>query len=563
MGILSTLTPILFVILAFSVIISAIKGFMNGIARESIRFGTIIISIVIACLIAVGVCNNMIEKFNHETAVEVYNMVLENSPEAGEKLEWILDIDATSFRSVVAIPLGLVVSPFIFVVCFAILSGITKLLQILICAICGLTKKKNNIATRICGLALGAIQGAVVVAMVLLPVLGVGDVLAETAAVLEDKADEESGAAEFVTMYEQNIKPISESPAVKTLGFLGGHLVYDQITTLEIEKEKLEMRDLLPDAARAYYGIAELDGCDFKNLTDENKESINYVVDVLTSNKYFTQFVADALHALASAYRGGAIPIESEDARIEQIISEVFIIFDGVQANTVRDDIHTLLEAYYILSDDGVLVTISADNAKGEDVLRALNKKDENGVTVVNKVVKKLNENERTRPLVTLLVKVTVSALAGEMKGDAPTNPDGGNIPDGGDGGDGGSGNGEVTPAPEVDLNETYDDVKKGLNTVLQIDKDNMEKEEYIDEASNVIDDALKDHGIEIEKGIIDKMAAQIYENEDQQFPTIPEGEELTEEQMNNIILTYYDAYLQYHELLNGGGQGGTLPELP
>ncbi len=524
----SLITPILLVIIAFAALIGAAKGYKSGIARQAIRFGTLVLSIVLGCVITTYGSGALLSLVDAEHMQNAYDYLKEKFPEMVEDLEWVTTVDPASVRLLLAVPLGLIVAPIAFVICFIVLYALTKIIHVIICKICGFKKTNNNFLTRMLGMVLGAVQGVVIFAMLMLPILGLGNMLAETASVLAENAEEEEASAEFITIYEENIQPITENQVVQTLGKTGVNFVFKKVTTVYVNETYATVNSIVPDVTRIYFGIDKLDGCDWASLTPEQKESINFVVDVLSSNEYLTALSAETLHALSSAYRGGAIPIKADDERIQQVINEIFIIFDGVQANTVKEDVHTLLDAFYILSDDGVVKQMLEENAQGADVLEALNAQDENGVTVIDKVVAKLNENQRTRQLVTLLVKVTVSALAGELKGEQPDDV-------------------------EIDINQTYNDTKDSLNDVLKIDKESMEKEEYITEASNVIDSALREQNIEIEKEIIDKMAEQIYEDQSGKFPTLKEDEELTEEQMNNIILTYYDAYLKYQDMLNSG----------
>ena len=66
---------------------------------------------------------------------------------------------------------------------------------------------------------------------------------------------------------------------------------------------------------------------------------------------------------------------------------------------------------------------------------------------------------------------------------------------------------------------------------------------------SNTLDSTLKDNGIEIEKEVVDTMA-EYMDKEYIQTEKI-KNDSLNDEQFTDILLNYYDAYLEYLE--NGG----------
>ena len=194
---------------------------------------------------------------------------------------------------------------------------------------------------------------------------------------------------------------------------------------------------------------------------------------------------------------------------IDQFMPIAFEMIASSTKDTLRTDIDTVLSVYYILSDSGVLT--AADD--GTDPVDLLIKKDTAGETVINKVINTLKANSRTSALVTALTKYSISLLAS-------------NVEIGG-----------------VNAAEIYEDVKSTINEdILSVDKESYEThEEYIGALTNNLDTALKDNNIELEPEIVEDIAEYI----DTEF--ISNGiTEVDEEQFNDIILSYYDYYVQY-----------------
>ena len=89
----------------------------------------------------------------------------------------------------------------------------------------------------------------------------------------------------------------------------------------------------------------------------------------------------------------------------------------------------------------------------------------------------------------------------------------------------------------------TYDNIKASINKdILSIKKeDYATDEEYVTEVSCALDNTLKENNITLEKEIVDSMAQYVTDN-------YSDIDEITDEQVNDIILSYYDAYLDYLE---------------
>ena len=112
----------------------------------------------------------------------------------------------------------------------------------------------------------------------------------------------------------------------------------------------------------------------------------------------------------------------------------------------------------------------------------------------------------------------------------------------------------------DEDATEVYNNVKEGMKDVLAIkptDYPDTEegKEQYKEDLSKELDTTLKENGIELEPEIIDGIADYIDEN-------VEIKDEYTDEEINDVILSYYDAYVKYLEE-NGGEPPAGMPEFP
>ena len=142
---------------------------------------------------------------------------------------------------------------------------------------------------------------------------------------------------------------------------------------------------------------------------------------------------------------------------------------------------------------------------------------------MLKKVTEILNENSHTRPLVTALSRISVSVLAQSF-------------------------------GSELDTEVIYDTVKSGLTSTLQISKEGKTEDEYKAEVKESLNTALKGVEIELDDGVLDEMANYVNDNYETLADIDGNGDGVTDDEINEVILSYYDAYI---------AAGGSTDELP
>jgi hypothetical protein len=224
--------------------------------------------------------------------------------------------------------------------------------------------------------------------------------------------------------------------------------------------------------------------------------------------------LAGSVRAFSYAYTNDVIALEMEEP-FASIVDSIVSIFHTSDADNIHTDLGTIKEVFFLLSRNGVL---SSFDAGSDAMLSALTAKNQDGTTTVNQIIDTINSNERTKPIVTLITKISISVMAQQAGLDQST----------------------------ID---TYENVKQGLNSnVLTIEKSSFAtEEEYVSAVSDSLDQTLKENNITLEKDVVDSMAQYVSDNFD-------EVDEITDDQANDIILSYYDAYLEYQE-------SGTVPD--
>ncbi len=501
--------PLIYAFVILLVAIGAIAGYSRGIKRQLVRTITVAIAFFVAYAVTTYTYYRL-NLFLSDKTMQDLNawLVTFKIIDSSTDVSWMYNLDFNAVREIAAIPISLVLVPVMFVSAFNILNTVMAIIHKLIAALCGFSKRNNNIVTRILGMLLGFIQGAFVSAIILTPITGLAGMSRDAIATMREYAPGESFTEVCEEKYEAYVKTASENPVIRLYSKLGGAFLYEQIVTVSGGGPTTNMTDIVPDATKITSDIARLYGMDIKNLTPENEATVERILEIVKSNSYLKRITSGTASSLSNLYTSGVFSFEIEEP-FKSIINSAVEIFHTSSSDNISADLDTIADVYFILSRDGVLMAFD----KGSDeMLSVLTTKDESGSTTVSRVVDVIRSNERTSPLVTLITKLSVTVMASQ------------------------SGIGE-------DALSTYEEIKTGINNdVLSIDKESYEtEEEYVSEISNALDITLKNNSIELEKEIVDTMAQYVADN-------FSDMEVLTDEEVSDVIIYYYDAYLKYLE---------------
>lgn len=515
------LSPFVYIFVFLFALIGALKGRSRGIKRQLVRTITVAIA-AIASYCAVSIGYGYLEDFlSDKTMADVETWILQSGfVPSGADTSWIASLDMATAEVILTLPIALIIMPLLFVACFQILSWIMLIFHAIICSICGFQKKKNTKTTRLWGALVGMVQGIAVAGLFLLPIVGIGNLARESVTILNEEAPNEEFTATVTEGYDAYVKDVAEDPVVKFYSALGINTLYESIATVELNGKEYATTELVYDATMITIDSVELKGADPKNLSDENVESIKAILDRIENNSVMSEVLAGSVRSLAGAYESGVFNIRIDEP-YKSIIDSAFEIFKTTDSTNINTDLDTISSVYFILSDSGVLNSFGSD---ADGMLDVLTKRDTDGKTPINKIVTVVEENERTKSLITLITKISITVMADQAGIDET-------------------------------VIETFDNIKNSLNdNILSINKEDFGgvTEEYKAAVSDALDNTLKENNITLEKEIVDTMADFVAEN-------FSDVEEISDELVTDIILSYYDAYVEFKE--NGTIPDGVLPD--
>ncbi len=497
-------------VLGLFALIGGIRGFKQGTPRQVIHVVLLAASATLSVIIARMLLDKLLLTFEAMTPQQLHDFIigLPLIPQ-GMNLDWITSLDIATVKTILIVPVMLVVIPTLFVLLFILLSTIMKIIHFIFCGLFGLSKRNKGALSSFVGFIIGMAEGIIVAAIILLPAFGLVNAAKESVARVNEEMPEESGAAELTALYNAYLAPVADNPVFTTVGNCGLNQVFDILVTFEDEGVSINTADLLPDVAMIYATKGSFAEFSWQSLTPENKNGIEKVTEIIEANPFFTKFCASAIYSVANAYCDGAIPLPIPEP-YNSVVDEAMHIFLTTDETNVHADADTIIAVYYILSDSG---SLKAYMEGADQMLAALTKKDDDGSTSINRIIDEIKNNERTKPLITLITKVSISVMQKNL--------------------------GLSTENAEI-----YENVKAGLTETLKIDRaDYPEGEEgeaaYRAEVSSSIDTTLKDNGITLEPEVVDKMSDYVAEN-------MSDIDDITDDELNDLILSYYDAYLEH-----------------
>ena len=490
---------------AVSVLSELLAGLKRGAVRQIAHIGFTAIAFIASFFVTQHLLLEMHVMFENYTIEEM--LVSMTGGPLDENTGAVIDaIEGTGNlpELLLTLPAATLLAPIVFVVLF---YAINLILKILCFIITRFIKKGEGAGSRLFGLVIGAAEGLLVATLVCVPVVAIADVCDGVYAELDESAAELP--REVDTVYADYIKPLGEHPFLSLTRMAGGDAMIDSFAKVDLGFGELDMREELYSAVHIFSGIAGLGEADFSKLEGNEKELISAMIDGIAESEYFSEIFVGVFGFFGDMYEeegNNALVGEDSGDLLAALLDDVIVILGSTTKDTLGEDLNTFKDMFFILSDGDVLVAFD-EGLSEEAMLAVLNTKDENGKTVISKLIDTLQANERTAAIVTTITKLSISIMAEQM-------------------------------GIDENVEAIYEGVKDGLGDIADIDRESYStEEEYKAAVKDSISSTLTTNGITLEDDVVEEMADYAADN-------YGELEELSEEEINDILLQYYEASL-------------------
>lgn len=506
-------------------IIGLLLGMLRGFGKSGIRLLTVVASAVGAFMLSGSISNWLFGFIEARTPEQVIMSFYPDYNSLGENIRGIINsIDVATLENILALVLCIVILPIVFVVLFLIFNAIAMLFYWLFSGLMALTSFGRSPASTIGGALIGMVQGVFIALVILFP-------MAELSVVATDIKDEltaESVSEEMTeninSFYEANLDLVITNPVFKGIHKLGGGGLYNSLTTTTIHGVSYSMTEQAEDIAKLTAHIFSLKGMDYKAPTAENKATIDAIISDIDNSPYIAEMLTGTMRTLGTVVDAGFFSVNLGEL-VNDVVHTTVVVFKTSTPETLHNDLVTIKEVYYVLADYDLLNILTSGDS--DAIAKALSSSKPGESSPVNKIIALLDANDHTRPIVSTITKISLSVMA------------------------------QSTGMAAEEMEELYNNVQTGVTNILSIEfaynPDEYEtieeyKEVYTEQISTELEQTLSDNGITgVDQETIDEMASIITEKNIERQEN---GQtEITDQDINDAILSYYEAYAQKHGL--------------
>lgn len=483
---------ILTILIGIVAVFEFLGGFRRGVFRQVLHSALVVSAAVVSYYVTEMLVEGLVMGVDQHT-INDFLMSL-----AGSGNPLVSFIPYITFAGwILVLPVATVVAPALFSLIFIVLSIVIKVVYAILSIF--VIRVRHDILLKAVGGVLGAAEGVLIVAMVMFPAYSIVYMAEDTVDVLRDKDD--GSYTSVIETYDSIADQITENPFFTLMEDMGGKQILEEFFTITIDGEKTNLVHEVDTVVGVVLDVSKMDHDSFVMPDQEHKDMMLAAADSVEGSIYLTTLVVNMFTDLGHAAQDGILPIPVSSSFESLIMSTV-----GVFASTSRDNIHsdidTILEVYFMIADSGALKAY--DTEGGENQMKdALIAQDEDGNTVISRVVDKLKENKHMNSIVTAISEMTIKLLADSL-------------------------------GVDYDTINAYNEIKNGFNDILAINPDDYTPEEYVEVRDSAIHDVLAEQGVELDKETINELGNFVDEN----FSDI---DELTEENLNDFLLHYFE----------------------
>lgn len=508
----------------------AFQGWRRSIFRQGIHVVITLIIAVIAFSVTMNTCDSIFASFKDMSVADFIASLEAEFEASGDEtpqalVDFLESFSMDTIGYVVAIVFNTLLAPLVFTVLFVLITIAGKIVTGIVCFF---VPKGKTLTFRLLGIAGGVIEGALIAGVVLLPLVGWVNIAGNAVQTVKEEADLESDptASAIVEFYDETVTPLENHVIFKMVGSLGGNDALTKLATIEKDGEDKDLRDEFGAVTKLGVSAMKLSETDFKALTEQDKAAINSLIDGTSDSVILSKIVCSAMNGVANGIQKGSIDFWLDDPYGEAV-DEIVAMLKSMTTDTMKEDLTTLTKLYYLLSDEGVLAVFEDQGdgtveASTDDLNKVLTETDENGKTVLNRAIDILDENERTKGLVKVLGKISVTILYQEMG----------------------------INKTDAEAEKAYETLTDGAKDILTIETEGKDTSEVATEVSEVLKETISNIDItvgdtsaaDISEETINTMAGYIAEELVNGNLKVDDVDDISDADVLNILLTYYKA---------------------
>ena len=428
----------------------------------------------------------------------------------------LAEINSETVITILMMIVAIGLLPVLLISVFQLLKGLSYLIYNILSGLTGAISYGKGFVSTVFGAVVGLVQGLLIAAVFIFPISGLCNVATDARTKLIE--DENNPNPYIANAYSMVIDDLADNPVFDIVDKIGGNKLYEDMMTVNIDGYKKYMPDECIGFIKLGTDIAPLaSGFDWKNPTEEQRQYLEKIVIDVGNDSLVASLTSDLMRGLAKTVQANKLTLGLNGAT-DTLVNDVMTMFATSTKDTIEGDLDVTMDVYFIMCDRDLFNAFT--NSEHFDMKTLLTDKDANGDTIANAIIKRLNQYERAKPIVSSFTKISLTVMHG-------------------------SGSfGE-------DADVLYENVKGDIASALTHNKSDFEtEEEYREAVTNDVDKALAENNITLEDDVKQDMVDYIADNYGDY-----EGE-ITDAEINDALLSYYESYAKSQENKNNGSEG-------
>lgn len=380
---------------------------LRGVTRSRIRMITVIASAVLAFIATLIVKASLVSGGLKST---LYGML-------GEGGELVTELAAVSpvLEEIVLKTGGALLAPllyFVFFLAFCIVTWVLYFIVTLALVVVIHRKEKTRKSKNVPCLIQGLVQGAVCLAVLLVPISTYSAIAPKITDQLAATLPEQEVAA--IAEISKPIKDINKSPAVVVFRVTGGKLVSSTLTDYSVkyngEKVKVRLTGEIGAMTELASGVMELTSKPPKDFTEAESQAIVELGQSIGDSKIVSVVATELVHNATGAWKEGEEFMGAGKPEVGELAGPMFdklvnaLYVGSEKTATFNEDIETIAKLVAKLVDTDVLASIGGET---NELVAAISQKG-----VVTGVASILGENPRLKILIPEITTLSVKILA-------------------------------------------------------------------------------------------------------------------------------------------------------
>jgi hypothetical protein len=270
-------------------------------------------------------------------------------------------------------------------------------------------RPRKSALSRLGAAGLGAVQGVIIVIMLLLPISCYLSIVQPT---LQELIAQDVLPADdpTIVMAEDIVAELDASPVLNVYRTLGGRALSDSIMSMQVAGVNVKVSEELSSLIKLAQQAVELSKTELPNYGVEQAAIISSIGDSFADSKLLAPIAGDVIYAATDAWLKGEpfVNIErpslGEDGEIlEPALTALLEILhdDAKETLLLQADVKTVAELVSVLARNGVFANLSNTDALLETL----------GGNVVSEMVTTLGNNQSMKRMIPEIMNIGVRAI--------------------------------------------------------------------------------------------------------------------------------------------------------